>query len=195
MLEWSSISGLYTTAEEADLMVPNDHQLSAFPRFGFPSTFWPGHESTTEITFTGINENSHYSSEFADNPYGDYFQHDINSYNEDGSDLIQASSYQNYLCDSNPTFITKKISSLGFSVRDVKDTCLFLNTEGDECLNQEAFSNDMEKCDGSQSQMLLVDPRNDWQLNSESAIETSNQSAGTVPARKRSRDSGEVSTN
>lgn len=103
-------------------MVLNDHQLSGFPRIEFSSTFWPSHESTNEMVLKSINQGSHYSSKIANNSYGDYFEQNINSYDGDSSYLISALSYQNYLCDSHTTLITKNMSSLGFCERDIKDT-------------------------------------------------------------------------
>ncbi|XVF44991.1 hypothetical protein PTKIN_Ptkin02bG0169700 [Pterospermum kingtungense] len=124
--EWSSLSGMYTTDQEVDLMAqvlsncPLPDELEGSSNFGISSTFWSGHDSTINVTGA-----SYCSSEMANST----------SYSFSQGTSFSQDSY--YLSDSQPIFVANNSPiSIDFCMEDATNTGSYL-VEGDDYLNQE----------------------------------------------------------
>lgn len=192
--EWGSLSGMYTS-EEADFMaqllnsnasLPNE--LTGDSSLGVPSTFWPGHESNTNVE--GLSESSYYSSYMAHSNF--YSFSPGSSYNGGNS------SQQSYcLNDSQPILASNESTmSMEFCMVDVKNPSSFL-VEVDDSLNQEKSVGNEEESAGKAPAAVI--PEKDLQRQKESemaspeAIPEENCSNPPENSKKRSRSSGDVS--
>ncbi|XVF67443.1 hypothetical protein PTKIN_Ptkin10aG0122200 [Pterospermum kingtungense] len=131
--EWSSLSGMYTTTEEADFMAQLLSNCAPAP--GEP--FWAS-------TQTGA---SYCTSDIANSTNSSYSFSQGSSYSGGGggssSVLFPSSSQESYYLqsDSHPIFVADNNNngpmSMDFSMEDATNTCSYLVEAGDDCLSQE----------------------------------------------------------
>ncbi|KAI9128061.1 hypothetical protein K1719_001054 [Acacia pycnantha] len=136
--EWSSLSGLYT-AEEADFMnqlldgsncsVPEE-LLYGNSNLGFPSAFWPGHESTV-VSVTGINNNTSYFPSNEANSNAHFFSFSQGSSSSTDSGVV---SY----CPNDPLTNFDSVS-MDFSLGD--DKIIPFSVQGNDHLNLQINEN------------------------------------------------------
>ena len=196
--EWSSLSGMYST-EEADFMaqllsncpLPND--LDRRLNLGIPSTFWPGHQST--INMTGA---SYCSSDIANTSSYSFSQG--SSYSAGSSILFPSSSQESYYLksDSHPIFVANNSPmSMDFCMEDATNTSSYL-VEGDDCLNQEMGNGNYMEQDGKSHQEPAhpnknLEPKRESEMPQPEPI-TEKKVNISKNSNKRSRSSGDVST-
>ncbi|XWS68123.1 hypothetical protein CRYUN_Cryun04dG0063400 [Craigia yunnanensis] len=197
--EWSSLSGMYTT-EEADFMAqllsnyPLPDELDGSSNLGIPSTFWPGHHST--INMTGA---SYCPSDIA---YSSSYSFSQGSSYSAGSSILFPSSSQEsyYLSDSHPIFVSNdRPMSMDFCMEDATNTSSYL-VEGDDCLNQEMGNGNYIEQDGKSHQEPALpnknlEPKRESEMPQPEPITEKKINNISENSKKRSRSSGDVQKN
>ncbi|XP_022726978.1 transcription factor bHLH84-like [Durio zibethinus] len=192
--EWSSLSEMYTK-EEADFMahllsnctLPDE--LDGSSNLGIPSTFWPGHHST--INMTGV---SYCSADIANSSSNSFSQG--SSYSAGSSILFPSFSQENYyLSDSHPIFVANNSPmSIDFCMEERS----YL-VEGDDYLNQLMGNGNVEQDGKSHQKPALpnenLEPKRESAMPQPEPITEKKSNNISENSKKRSRSSGDVQKN
>ncbi|GAB4838346.1 hypothetical protein Ancab_027875 [Ancistrocladus abbreviatus] len=147
--EWSSFNGVYVN-EEADFMAqlfPNSsltHELDGGSSLGVASACWASQEPHFSM---GVADNSIYSSDSANSNLYCFSQESSSS---GGGSIIYPTGHENYYMSNPHQFLSANNSlSIDFCMGDAKNTSFIQvfpdRMEGDDCLNQEMSSGNMDE--------------------------------------------------
>ncbi|KAK8529831.1 hypothetical protein V6N13_102728 [Hibiscus sabdariffa] len=190
--DWSCLSGMYTTDQEADFMaqllsncpLPDDDQLDSGSDSKIPSFSWPANHANVYVTMAAAGAATATVS---------YCSSDMSSYSPPFSNsLFSSSSSQEsfYLSDSHPVFVADNSSvSMDFCMEDGTNTSSFL-VEADDCLNQEMGDKIMQEPVVSEK---ISEPKRVFGMAKPDRIVTEKKSNKVSEnSKKRSRSSGDV---
>ena len=194
--EWSSLSGMYTTDQEADFMAqllrncPVSAELEGSSSFGNSSspTFWPSH---------GAND------------YGSYYSLDICAYSGGGGSSIfspySSSQESFYLRDSHQILGTNNINDNNINSSISMDFCMgdancntssyLIDNQGqDECLNNQENNN---ISDGNKPELgfpvKALDMKNESEMQATEPAVEEKLNNPSESSKKRSRNATDVS--
>lgn len=190
--EWSSLRGMYST-KETDFMAhelfaqfsePNEQNRVS--NLGLPSTFWPGHESSTHMAGIDIDANSCLFS----------FPQGSSQSGGGSSNLFPASSIENFcLSEFQPILWTNYNSSPDFSSEDYENTNNLFLTEGVEAFHQEVSNDNVEESSRNHPEALIAEKNLQLKMEAEMATPNSAMENENPPgsSKKRCRSPLEVS--